>query len=119
MVKLINEKIEMECELFEADLYDFDTLEHLEIPVIFALDRCEKLFEFSTLNEKDSKNIRAYRRRYLNNIRYAVLDVGDAAFAEYIDSTMTELGAKQIMKIEKSFDETQVDEFIESFTNKI
>ena len=113
------ETMGMECEMFEADFYDFEALEVLEIPVIFALDRCEKLFDFLMLKEKDSNIIRAYRRRYLNNISYAVLDVGDAAFAEFIDTKMKDLGANQVLEVESGFDESKMEKFIESFTNKL
>lgn len=96
---------ELRCELCDADGYDFTVLEHLNIPVTFILDRSPNLFDFLTQVEKDPKDLPAYRRRYLNNLRYSVRSAGDKAFAQFVDGTLTELGAKRVAPLDgKDFD---------------
>jgi hypothetical protein len=89
----------LKCESCEADGYDFEVLEHLNIPVVFIVDKSSDLHEFIVKKEKDSKDVRAYRRRYLNNLRFVVIDAGDFAFAQFVDEGLAGLGAKRLEKM--------------------
>lgn len=87
------------CELCEADGYDFEVLEHLNIPVVFIVDKSSDLHEFIVKKEKDPKDVRAYKRRFLNNLRFVVIDCGDLAFAQFVDEGLMGLGAKRLEKM--------------------
>lgn len=105
---------DLNCELCEADGYDFKVLEHLHLPVVFVIDKSPDLQDFLLKKEKDSKDLRAYSRRYLNNMRYVVVKSGDLAFAQFIDEGLKDLGAKRI----ENLSDISVD-FVNNFKNKI
>lgn len=105
---------DLNCELCEADGYDFEVLEHLCLPVVLILEKSSNLHEFLVKKEKDSKDVRAYRRRYLNNLRYVVVNCGDLAFAQFVDEGLNELGAKRLLSLSELS-----AEFVEDFENKI
>jgi hypothetical protein len=102
----------LSCELCEADGYDYDVLEYLNIPVVFMIDRSTELLDFLMKQEKDSKDMQAYRRRYLNNLRFAVVSVIDKAFAQFVDEKFGELGGKRIALLDvKNFDWSIIKRF--------
>ena len=109
--KEFSEKCEcdLRCGLFEADGYDFQVLEFIDIPVLFVLDSSESLREFLMRKESDSQNIRAYKRRFLNNLDYAVLNAGDKAFSQFLDTKLEELGAKRIQS------DSEINKFVTDF----
>lgn len=105
----------LNCELCEADGYDFEVLEHLRLPVIFILDKSSDLQDFLVQKEKDPKDVRAYKRRYLNNLRYVVVICGDFAFAQFVDERLEALGSKRLLNLQDS----NFNELTEDFINKI
>lgn len=101
------------CDLCEENNYDFSVLEFVEIPVVFVLDRSEGLHEFLTSKEaKDSNYIRAYTRRFLTNLRFAVVEVGDKAFAQFVDDSLIHFGAKNVQELVGS---EEIKEFSANF----
>ena len=105
---------DLNCELCEADGYDFEVLEHLSLPIVLILEKSPVLHKFLVKKEKDSKDVRAYRRRYLNNLRYVVVNCGDLAFAQFVDEGLKELGAKRLLNLSELS-----SEFVDDFKNKI
>lgn len=75
---------------------DFNVLEYLQIPVIFILDGSSGLHDFIMKKESDPKGIRAYQRRHLGNLMFAVVKSEDAAFCQFIDEGLGEIGGKRI-----------------------
>lgn len=92
----------LRCKLCEADGYDFTVLEHLNLPIMFIINRSPELFDFLTETEKDSKDLRAYKRRHLDNLMYAVRSAGDKAFAQFVDEKLSDLGAKRIVPLDEN-----------------
>ena len=107
---------ELNCELCDADSYDFEVLEHLRLPVVFILDKSPALHDFLVKKEKDPKDFGAYRRRYLNNLRYGVVNCEDLAFAQFVDEGLKSLGAVQLFKIQ---DSSLTKGFMKDFREKI
>lgn len=89
------------CEMCDIEAYDLEVLEQLDssVTIIFAIDRSEKLFNFIRKKENDPKYIRAYSRRRLNNLRYAVIGGIDQSFAQFIDEGLEEIGGIRIQSI--------------------
>ena len=89
------------CEMSDVEVYDLEVLEQLDssVTIIFAIDRSEKLFNFIRKKENDPKYMRAYTRRRLNNLRYAVIGVIDQSFAQFIDEGLEDIGGIRIQSI--------------------
>lgn len=89
------------CEMCDVEAYDLEVLEHLDssLTIIFAIDKSEKLFNYIRKKETDPKYIRAYKRRRLNNLRYAVIGVIDQGFAQFVDEGLEEIGGIRIQCI--------------------
>ena len=85
----------------DVEVYDLEVLEQLDssVTIIFAIDRSEKLFNFIRKKENDPKYMRAYTRRRLNNLRYAVIGVIDQSFAQFIDEGLEDIGGIRIQSI--------------------
>ena len=96
---------------------DFEVLEYLEIPVIFILDGSETLHDFIMKKENDPKGIRAYQRRYLSNLRYAVIKSDDAAFSQFIDEGLGDIGGKRMQ--ERLESEDNIEEWTLNFVKQI
>ncbi len=110
----------MKCELCDENNSDFTVLEFLEIPVVFILDRSEGLQEFLTRKTKDSKDVRAYTRRFLSNLRFAVVEVvGDRAFSQFVDETPCALGARRVQELGTISSNDKMTEFISKFAKNI
>lgn len=105
----------LNCELFEADGYDFEVLEHLRLPVVFILDKSSDLQDFLVKKENDSKDVRAYKRRYLNNLRFVVVNCGDLAFAQFVDEGLNALGAKRLVNLQDSKLNELTEDFFKRF----
>lgn len=105
---------DLNCELCEADGYNFEVLEHLRLPIVLILEKSSSLHEFLVKKEKDSKDFRAYRRRYLNNLSYVVVNCGDLAFAQFVDEGLKELGARRLLNLSELS-----KELVEDFENKL
>lgn len=113
------EESELNCELCEADNYDFTVLEVLNLPVLFIVERIwDGLQEFLMKKEKDSKEIRAYTRRHLSNLKYAVVNAGDKAFAQFVDDGLEKLGAKRILALHSSGDMSDFPNKFSEILNK-
>ena len=93
--EIICEKTGYKCEFCEADGYDFEVLEHLTLPIVFIIDKSSELHDFIQFKEKDLKYVRAYKRRFLNNLRYSVIECDDSAFSQFIDAGLAKLGANR------------------------
>ena len=92
---------------------DFEVLEYLQIPVVFILDASEKLHDFILKKEADPKGVRAYQRRFLGNLRFAVVKADDAAFSQFIDEGLSEIGGKRVQERLENWDN------MEKWTKKI
>jgi hypothetical protein len=103
-------------ELCEAVDYDFEVLEHLSLPIVFILDNSSNLQDFLMKKEKDPKDLMAYRRRYLNNLRYSVVNCGDLAFSQFVDEGLKGLGGKRLTILQDSLCS---EDFVKEFKSKI
>ena len=111
----------LKCELCEAEGYEFEVLEHLELPVVFIIDKSDELHEFIVKREKDSRDMRmqAYSRRYLNNLRFVVVNCEDLAFAQFVDEGLKGLGAKRLLNLcSEGLSEDYFKEFHEKIMKK-
>jgi hypothetical protein len=87
----------------------------LNLPVVFIIDKSSELHDFIQYQEKDPKYVRAYKRRFLNNLRFAVIECRDSAFAQFIEQGLTKLGAHRIAPISIG---SVTESFIKSVFNK-
>ena len=60
------------------------------------MDESERLHTFIMKKESDPKGIRAYKRRHLSNLRFAVVKADDAAFSQFIDEGLAGIGGKRV-----------------------
>lgn len=117
LAREFSEKLNLNCELCSVEGYDFEVLEVLRIPVVFIVDRSDGLQEFLMRKEKDLKDIRAYRRRHLNNLRFAVVDAGDLAYSQFVDRRLSELGGKRIVELISGEENERIKKFINNYNN--
>lgn len=64
--------------------------------MVFVLDASSNLHDFIMKKESDPQGTRAYQRRHLSNLQFAVVKSDDAAFSQFIDEGLSEIGGKRI-----------------------